>query len=190
MNRPKDIETRTRLLALATEYVVCNGVSQLSLRPMAEAMGTSARMLLHHFGSKDALIQAVLSELEQSFISRAEQSFASNKSVSETIMELWQLTSSLDMEQALRAMFEVWGEGLIFPDHYESYLNSMVSPWVVLLQRQIQRQNIEQGDAKILATLIMGNFVGLQLVRLTEGDDQTTTQAIKKMLSYIIQDLK
>ena len=50
---------RERLAEDATDYVLEHGIAGLSLRPLAAALGTSDRMLLYHFGSKDALVAEV-----------------------------------------------------------------------------------------------------------------------------------
>jgi len=189
MNRPKDIETKQKLLAKAVEYVLTNGVANISLRPMAAEMGTTARMLMHHFGSKEHLLSEALAVIEAEFIQRAEHCFSGDKSVAETVTALWQETSTPEMELALRAMFEIWGEALIQPQQYEAYLASMVKPWVELLQRQIKLQKVSVREAKTLATLIMGSFVGLQLVRLTEGDDKSCGLALQGLLAYVEHSL-
>ena len=51
---------RDELAEAATDYVLEHGLIGLSLRPLAAALGTSDRMLIYHFGSKDELIAAVL----------------------------------------------------------------------------------------------------------------------------------
>lgn len=53
-------EQREALLAGAVEHVLGHGVATLSLRPLAAALGTSDRMLLYWFGSRDRLLVAVL----------------------------------------------------------------------------------------------------------------------------------
>jgi AcrR family transcriptional regulator len=57
-------EQRQRLLDAAIDYVANNGITELSLRSLAEELGTSHRMLIHHFGSKDALWVAIIREVE------------------------------------------------------------------------------------------------------------------------------
>jgi len=51
------------LLADLAQHVLKNGLNNASLRPMAKAAGTSDRMLIYHFGSKDALIVELLEHL-------------------------------------------------------------------------------------------------------------------------------
>jgi len=48
--------TRDSLLPLLAAHVLTHGLGQASLRPLARAAGTSDRMLLYHFGSKEALM--------------------------------------------------------------------------------------------------------------------------------------
>jgi AcrR family transcriptional regulator len=51
---------RAELLELAYQYAVSRGQAELSLRPLARAIGSSPRVLLYLFGSKDGLIRALL----------------------------------------------------------------------------------------------------------------------------------
>ena len=60
MGRPPNPEARAALLHQAAAYVLQHGLSDLSLRPLAAALGVSARLLLYHFGSKEHLVTEVL----------------------------------------------------------------------------------------------------------------------------------
>ena len=51
------------MLAALSAHVLTAGLNTASLRPLAAAAETSDRMLIYHFGSKDALIQEVLHHL-------------------------------------------------------------------------------------------------------------------------------
>ncbi|MBA8793323.1 AcrR family transcriptional regulator [Friedmanniella endophytica] len=50
---------RERLLDLVVAHARNNGLAEQSLRRIADAVGSSHRMLLYHFGSRDGLIAAV-----------------------------------------------------------------------------------------------------------------------------------
>lgn len=56
---------REGLLAAAIGYFAANGIGDASLRQVAAAIGSSHRMLLYHFGSRDGLLEAVVAELER-----------------------------------------------------------------------------------------------------------------------------
>ncbi|WP_233992021.1 TetR/AcrR family transcriptional regulator [Porphyrobacter sp. AAP82] len=55
--------SRESLLPLLAGHVLAHGLGQASLRPLAQAAGTSDRMLLYHFGTKELLIIDLLSHV-------------------------------------------------------------------------------------------------------------------------------
>ena len=65
MARTPDLTRRRQLLEALFEEFARGGIGDRSLRDVAAAVGTSHRMLLHHFGSRDALLIAVVEEAER-----------------------------------------------------------------------------------------------------------------------------
>jgi AcrR family transcriptional regulator len=65
MVRTPDLERRRELLDALVEEFAAGGVGDRSLRDVAAAVGTSHRMLLHHFGSREDLLVAVVEEVER-----------------------------------------------------------------------------------------------------------------------------
>lgn len=57
--------TRRALVDAALDVFADHGFAQLSIRQIAERIGTSHTALLHHFGSKDALLKAVMARREE-----------------------------------------------------------------------------------------------------------------------------
>lgn len=65
MARSPDLERRSALLDAVVDAVAAKGIGDRSLRDVAAAVGTSHRMLLHHFGSRDELMVAIVEEVER-----------------------------------------------------------------------------------------------------------------------------
>jgi AcrR family transcriptional regulator len=65
MARTPDLARRRQLLDAVFEEFAAGGVGDRSLREVAAAVGTSHRMLLHHFGSRDSLLVAIVEEAER-----------------------------------------------------------------------------------------------------------------------------
>jgi AcrR family transcriptional regulator len=63
--RTPDLQRRRELLDALVSECAENDVGGRSLRELAVAVGTSHRMLLHHFGSREELLLAVLDEVER-----------------------------------------------------------------------------------------------------------------------------
>jgi AcrR family transcriptional regulator len=65
MVRTPDLERRRQLLDALIEEFAAGGIGDRSLRDVAAAVGTSHRMLLHHFGSREDLLLAIVEEVER-----------------------------------------------------------------------------------------------------------------------------
>ncbi|BBZ48839.1 TetR/AcrR family transcriptional regulator [Mycobacterium heidelbergense] len=65
MARTPDTERRRQLLDALVDEFAAGGVGDRSLREVAAAIGTSHRMLLHHFGSREGLLVAIVEEVER-----------------------------------------------------------------------------------------------------------------------------
>ena len=64
MGRRPQPEIKERLLDACTDHALEHGLPD-RLEPLARAAGTSARMLIYHFGTRDALLRAVLGHARQ-----------------------------------------------------------------------------------------------------------------------------
>ncbi|MCV7408478.1 TetR family transcriptional regulator [Mycobacterium florentinum] len=64
MARTPDLARRRELLDALIDAFADGGIGDRSLREVAGAVGTSHRMLLHHFGSREELLLAVVEEVE------------------------------------------------------------------------------------------------------------------------------
>jgi AcrR family transcriptional regulator len=65
MPRPPDDARRAELLDALIGAFAAGGIGDRSLRDVATAVGTSHRMLLHHFGSREELLLTIVQEVER-----------------------------------------------------------------------------------------------------------------------------
>src|SRR3954454_14725416 len=65
MPRPPDEQRRAELLDALITAFANGGIGDRSLREIAEAVGTSHRMLLHYFGSRDEMLLTIVEAVEQ-----------------------------------------------------------------------------------------------------------------------------
>ncbi len=91
-----DNTRRDELLDASLAYVAENGLSDFTLRSVAASIGTSHRMLIHHFGSKAGLERAIVertTELLTSPVAATEQA-AAELSTREVAEQTWASVSS------------------------------------------------------------------------------------------------
>ncbi len=66
----KNYTRRAAIIERLTDFVLAEGLSAASLRPLAKAAGTSDRMLLYYFADKTEIITAVLEQISARLVGR------------------------------------------------------------------------------------------------------------------------
>src|SRR6476469_7944061 len=102
MARPPDTERRARTLAAAADYVLEHGLERLSLRPLATALGTSTRMLLYDFESKERLVDEILAEIRRREEGLLGDLQAAAGTSAETLEAVWAWVSAPEREPFVR----------------------------------------------------------------------------------------
>lgn len=174
---------REQLLRKCLHYFLHHGVAHLSLRPLAHSVGTSARMLIHHFGSKEGLIAAVMERVRERFQSLFEQIKAGqgNADPAEVILAFWKLATGRKDRPYLRLLFEVQILALQDPVRYERYLMETSKSWMGLVQRTLPPGK----RSAVMATLSTAVIDGLLLEYLSTGDLDRTSRAVELFLAML-----
>lgn len=168
---------RDELIERALEYVLEHGVSGLSLRPLAGRIGSSARLLVYHFGSKDGLIEAVMDEVR----ARTQRSFAATVGTAATgsakgaMRAFWGWILRPANARLLKLLFEVQILALQNPRAYARYLKGTSSSWLDLIEEALPPGK----ERRTVATLCAAVIDGLLLEYLATGDRRRTTEALE-----------
>src|SRR6201999_981554 len=89
--------------------VAIRGIGDRSLRDIAAAVGTSHRMLLHHFGSRDELLLAIVEQVERRQMARLH---ALPTEPAEAIAEMWADLRRAELRPFERLFFECYARGV------------------------------------------------------------------------------
>ena len=106
---------QTELLEAAYRYALEHGLAELSLRPLATAIGSSPRVLLYLFGSKDGLVRALLNRArieEVALLGRLEP----GSGLERAALQLWGWMSAPEHRPLVTLWVEGYGRSLIDPD--------------------------------------------------------------------------
>ena len=174
---------RERLLAAAVEKAMNGGITDLSLRELAAAIGTSHRMLLYHFGSREGLLNAVSRAVEQ-----AQRNAVSQQAITTDARQLWDHFSDPKLWPAERLFFELYAHALLGRPGTEGFLDNATEPWVGLMAAAIQRETgLDSASARVEARLGVAVTRGLLLDLLASGDRDAVTQAFERYLQHTRQ---
>jgi AcrR family transcriptional regulator len=189
VTRSKDPAIRAQLLERAVNHVLTHGLSDLSLRPLAEAIGSSARMLIHHFGSKEALLNEILTVIEQQYVALL-AAHSTDSDIVKSLELFWKTLTSGEVDHVERLAFEVWGRALVQPEGFESFLSSLVEPWTAQLETSLKSYGLPKAKRETLAALIVSTFYGLLLMRLTARQDKLVEAAFKQFSRWLRAELE
>lgn len=104
---------KERLLDAVIEHFTTDGLADQSLRRIAEAIGTSHRMLLYHFGSKDGLLLEVVREVEARTQVRLTQvADAADMRSDVVIRRMWAYLTDPELAGFERLFFALYGRAL------------------------------------------------------------------------------
>ena len=165
------VDPRQRLLDAAIDYVAGHGISDLSLRRLAEALGTSHRMLIHHFGSKEGLWVAIVREVEaRQLAAVADLAPDPAASFADAMRAWWQHISDPSLWPNERLFFEVYGQGLQGREPAVEMLDGIVDSWLEPSVRLAVQMGIAPEHAVPFARLGIAVTRGLLLYLLATGD--------------------
>jgi AcrR family transcriptional regulator len=139
---------RYRLLDAAIDHVAQNGLGDLSLRGLAAALGTSHRMLIHHFGSKERLWVEIVRTVEQRQRELLGDLIPDPGADLRTALRVWwRHISDPSLWPNERLFFELYGQALQGRAHTTELLDGIVDSWV----EPVAEVNIDLGMPPDLA---------------------------------------
>lgn len=175
-------QARERLLAAAIEQAMRGGIADKSLRELAADIGTSHRMLLYHFGSRDGLLTAVASAVEES--QRAEVAQLITAAAADA-RSLWQHFSDPRLWPAERLFFELYGHALLGRPGTEGFLANAIEPWIAGLAAAVSTETgLDEKSARTEARLGVAVTRGLLLDLLATGDQQGVAEAFERFVQH------
>jgi AcrR family transcriptional regulator len=173
-------QARERLLAATVEQAMHGGIADLSLRELAAAIGTSHRMLLYHFGSREGLLTAVARAVEET-----QRAAVSGWGITTDTRRLWQHFSDPQLWPAERLFFELYAHALLGRPGTEGFLDNAIEPWVTAIASALAREaGLDNKTARTEARLAVAVTRGLLLDLLATGDRDAVTEAFERYLQH------
>jgi AcrR family transcriptional regulator len=178
---------RQHLLDAAIEYTAEHGISDLSLRSLAAALGTSHRMLIFHFGSKEGLWAEIARTVDRR---QREQlsGFPPEPGLppGELMRAWWKHFSAPALWPYERLFFELYAQALQGRPHTAGFLEEFlggVIDWLEPLVAAAAARGIPVSQARAHLRLGVAVTRGLLLDLLATGDTQAADQAMDTFIA-------
>jgi AcrR family transcriptional regulator len=183
MSRTANPERPQELRDAIIRYLLRHGLSDLSLRPLAKAVGSSPRVLLYYFGSKEKMVMEIVKAIRQqqlaAFGEIDEPTFA------ESCLIVWKRMTARDSEPLFRLYFEIYGIALRHPKRYRSFLRDTVEDWLSLIADPLCGEGHELGESRAFASIVLAGLRGFMLDYCTTHDRRRLDRAVGLWLSSL-----
>jgi len=165
---------RDELLDRAYAHVLQHGIAAMSLRPLAREIGSSPRVLLYLFGSKDGLVRALLARARADELAQLrERAPGEPHDLASIAAELWAWLAAPEHGGLLRLWVEAYGRSLVEPaGPWAGFAQATVEDWLELLRGASATSTAAQ------RTLVLAVLRGAFLDLLASGDAERTGDAV------------
>ena len=170
---------REDLLERSYHYVLANGLTDLSLRPLAAAVGSSPRVLLFLFGSKEALIRAILQRARADEVQRLAEarSAGAHDDLATAARVVWAWLVDPAHRQLLLLWLEVYSLSLADAEGpWAGFAAQTVEDWLTHLAASQSRAASKRQETE--RTLCLAVLRGALLDLLATGDTERVTAAV------------
>ncbi|HEY3508892.1 helix-turn-helix domain-containing protein [Kribbella sp. NPDC051137] len=159
--------SRATLLAEAVEHFAKNGIGDASLRAIATSIGTSHRMLIYHFGSREGLLAEVVRTVEQQ--QRDLLADLSDLPIEEQAEQFWRRVTEAALVYG-PLFFELSAHAMQDLPHTEPLKADLINVWLPPLTELCIRAGLPADQAPAYARLGLAASRGLLFDLLLTGD--------------------
>ena len=162
------------------------GLTGASLDRLAAASGTSARMLVHHFGSRQSLIDAALKHARSLELARARAELPPTHDFLQVLAEAWTWFSSNEAHQYFRLFGQVAALGRLGNEEQVSVPRSqLTAEWLTIVADGFLASGCRPPTAKRLATIFVAQVRGLLLDLDATGDRPRIKRAYQDFIELL-----
>jgi AcrR family transcriptional regulator len=169
---------RRELLDAAYRWVLAHGLSDMSLRPLAEAIGSSPRVLLYLFGSKDGLVRALLGRSRADQL-RVLEDLPDDAGLATVVERVWRWLAAEEHRPLLRLWLEAYSRSVTGePGPWGGFGRDTVSDWDLLLAAHQPSSVVGTPAGAAERALVLAVLRGALLDLLATGDAARTGAAV------------
>jgi len=186
VSRTANSERPEELLDEIVDHLVAKGVGELSLRPLAKAVGSSPRVLLYYFGSKEDLVVKALARLRERQRGTYERMKAAKFATAEDACRaIWKSMSAPQSEPLFRMFFDGYAMALRHPRRFSEFLHTAVEDWLSFLASPLVNRGCSEPEARAYATVVIAGFRGFMLDYCASRDRARVDRAVEMWLKAL-----
>jgi AcrR family transcriptional regulator len=183
--RTVDSAHRDELLEAVAHDLLRNGLVGASLDRLATAAGTSARMLVHHFGSRRQLLDRALERCREWELARARAELPPGPDFPRVLSRAWAWFGSEEAGQFFRLFGQLAAESRLGADHAVVSRAQLSTEWLTIVGDGFTACGRRPAAARRLATVYVAQVRGLLLALDAPGDRQRVKSAYDHFMAVL-----
>ncbi|GLW64924.1 TetR family transcriptional regulator [Actinomadura rubrobrunea] len=178
-------DAKAALLDRVIEHLAAEGVGDRSLRRIAAGAGTSHRMLIYHFGSRDGLLVEVVKEMERRQREVLARLRATCRRPRELARAFWRHLSDPALAPYERLFFELYGLALTGHPVAAPLLDGIVDSWLEGLEHV---PGATPEERRVRARMILACTRGALLDLLATGDREEIDRMVEEFIALSLPE--
>jgi AcrR family transcriptional regulator len=179
--RPFNAEKRAELLKQVVQQLQHDGLAQMSLSPLAEAIGTNKRMLLYYFGSRENLLAQALAASRPDAHAMFDD-VHDTAGLREGAHTLWEAMTVGEQAGPVRMLLQLLSLAATDPEQYGNLAADTVEVMLGPITAAYVRLGHPPEQARVRATLLISGLRGLCQDRLVTHDVTRTDAAAHHLI--------
>lgn len=185
MARTVDQEHRDELVRRVSADLVANGLTGATLQRLAAAAGTSGRMLVHHFGSRDSLMALAVARAREDELADMRRALPADADFVRRLSDAWRWFTSPEARGSFRLFGEVAAQArLAQPDDDRGVRRGLSEDWLDQFALGFSACGLDAQEARVAATELLAIVRGLVLDLEATGDLERVTQAYRRLVLH------
>jgi AcrR family transcriptional regulator len=177
--RKPDEAKRQQLLMALTQHALSCGLQGMTLQTLAEAAGTSPRMLIHYFGTAEQMRAAVIREVRGSLQGLIEALPPDElKTPDKFFSALWAVLGTQQHQRLMYSFFELFGMALLDPNRFGHFAREAVIDYMEPLERLTVLWGVPEARRASVATVVLGLGRAFSADFLATGDQARVAEAV------------
>ncbi|MRH90635.1 TetR family transcriptional regulator [Nocardia sp. SYP-A9097] len=184
MPRPLDHARRAELLDGVIAYIADRGLAELSLRPLAEYLGTSSRMLIHYFGTKEQMLVAAL-ETQRPDIPALFAGIDDPEVLKSRLGQSFTLNTTGTASISIRVLLQVLGAATVPGSPFTAYATDAIQVLISAMTETLARIDPSIADPEAAATLMISGMRGVIMDWWITGDTDRITRSVNLLVNQL-----
>jgi AcrR family transcriptional regulator len=162
------------LLGRIIEIVRSQGLASFSLDNLAPRLGTSSRMLVYYFGSKDELLGRIVYALRNDIVTQLENEPVGT--ITQAVDRWWNHYKANPAD--MQFFFHLTSRSFEEPDKFEEFSSTAVGQWSTYFVRSLEGHVQTKQEAEAISRLVLATLRGLMADLLITSDRRQAERAL------------